>query len=383
MAYRAGAQLTDMEFITFCCDVILWPPVYSGSIMIYIMSLMHGGILENGDSERFFNKYDPWLISYANRTEWNKSIISLISAREIRSGKTSPHGGVFYRIGDEPFEEFEKRVMVDYPKWISKGNDMSFIGEKLKSGEGVEVCPAAEYFEGGIAVNEDYTTNLPGLFAAGESASSVFGSNRVAAATMEMLTTGARAGWSAAEYALRHEHLDPNPTALEELVVKALQPFYRKDGVKPAEIRSYLQEISQKKLGPIRNEKELEELISSLDALRRNDLQKLFTSSKSRQYNKAWVEALEIENLILMLSLSAQAALRRQESRGVHFREDFPVTDNDNWLKQIVLERNGESTLVTERPLKFPIKTPPTGILPYFEMAKKMMQAHSDIGGAH
>jgi succinate dehydrogenase/fumarate reductase flavoprotein subunit len=383
MAYRAGAQLTDMEFITFCCDVILWPPAYSGSIMTYIMSLMHGGILENSAGERFFDKYDPWMVSYANHTEWNKSFISLITAGETRAGKSSPHGGVYYRVGDEPYETFEKRVMVDYPNWIFKGNDMSLIGEKLKSGEGIEVGPGAEYFEGGIAVDENYATNLPGLYASGECASSVFGANRVAAATMEMLTTGARAGWSAGQYALSHRPLDPDADRLKDLIAKALLPLQRDEGIKPSEIRSSIQKNAQEKLGPIRNECELKEFISYLDVIKKNNLPVLYAVSKSRRYNKAWVETFDIENLVTVLSLSAQAALARTESRGVHFREDHPVTDNEHWLKEIVLQRNGDTLQVSERPVDHSLITPPKGVFSYFEMVKMMMKAHSDIGGAH
>lgn len=383
MAYRAGAMLTDMEFITFCCNVILWPPAHRGSIMTYIMSLMFGGILENCDGERIFDKYDPWMIHYANHTEWNKSFISHITARETRAGKRSPHGGVYYRVGDEPFEEFEKRVMEHYPNWNFKMTDMSIVGKLLKSGEGIEVGPAAEYFEGGIAVDEHYATNIPGLYAAGECASSVFGSNRVAAATMEMLTAGARAGWSAGQYASLQSEYDSVPGCLAEFIAKALQPLHRSEGVKPSEVRNRLQEISQEKLGPIRNEKELDEYIAYLENLKRNELPQLYASSKSRRYNKAWVETFEIENLTTVLELSARAALARTESRGVHFREDYPVTDNDNWLKEIVIQQQDHGHRLSTRPVAATRVAPPRGVFPYLEMVKMMMNGHSDIGGHH
>jgi succinate dehydrogenase/fumarate reductase flavoprotein subunit len=383
MAYRAGARLSNMEFVTFCCSVILWPPVFRGSILTYIMSLMFGGTLENGLGERFFDKYDPWMVEYANRTEWNKSFISYLTARETQAGKASPHGGVYYRIGDEPFEAYEKKVLEHYPNWVFKGNDISVIGEKLKSGEGIEVGPAAEYFEGGIAVNERYAGSLPGLFAAGESTSSLFGSNRVAAATMEMLTTGARAGWSAAEYAQTNKLLDPDPGYLQALVAKAVQPLYREAGITPPEVRMCIQETAQAKLGPIRNKKELEDCIAFLKAIEKNDLPQLYTPSKNRSYNKAWLEILEIENLLTVLGLSAQAALARTESRGVHFRDDFPITDNERWLVELVLEKNGDAVQILEKPVPITAMQPPRGVLPYMDMVKKMMKGHSDTGGAH
>lgn len=383
VAYRAGANLTNMEFVTFCCNVILWPPMHQGSIMTYIMSLMFGGILENSAGERFFDKYDPWMIEYANHTEWNKSFISHLTARETRAGKRSPHGGVYYRIGDEPYDTFEKKVMEHYPGWIYKGNDMSIIGEKLRSGEGIEVGPAAEYFEGGIAVDEHYAASVPGLFAAGECASSVFGSNRVAAATMEMLTTGARAGWSAAEHALSHSQMDADPGCLEQALAEALQPLDRPEGIRPSEVRKCIQEKSQELLGPIRNEKELHSYLSFLDNLKKNDIPQLNIVSKSRRYNKAWGEAIEIKNLATILELSAQAALTRTESRGVHFRDDYPVTDNENWIKEIVLHKQAESFHIETRPVNITTRTPPQGTIPYLEMVRKMMKGHSDVGGHH
>ncbi len=192
-AVRVGAECTDMEFVTFACHTPYWPLDLRGSIAGYYLAFV-GGILVNGEGEPVFAKYDPWMIDHAGHTEWNKCFYSHVSAVDIRAGKTSPHGGVFYQVGEEPFEVYEARVLEWLPGWKYKGNDVSVIRDKLVSGEGLEVGPGAECFEGGLCVDERYATNVPGLFAARECAASVFGANRVAAATMEMLTTGAIAG---------------------------------------------------------------------------------------------------------------------------------------------------------------------------------------------
>ncbi len=382
MAYRIGAAVSNMEFVTFACNVHYWPTIWRGSIFGYVASLMFGNHLENAQGEYFLNKYDPWMVSYANRTEWNKCFISFTSTAEIRAGRASPHGGVFYRLGDTPFEEFSKNVNIYYPNWNYKGVDFSLMAEKMKTGEGVEVGPGAEYFEGGLSVNENYATNVPGLFAAGESTCSLFGANRVAAATMEMLTTGAIAGRSAGEYAQRQSHIDIDQQKVKELSGKIFQPLRKTNGLNPSEIRSRIQSNSQEKLSPIRNGPELEAYLDFLDNLR-SDLPEVSAQYDGMVYNQSWLEALELENMIQVLELSARAALERTESRGVHYREDYPFTDNDSWLKEIHLEKDQNMIKMTRHSVDTSLMSPPKGIVPYLDMIKTMMQGHSDIGGNH
>lgn len=382
MAYRIGAAVSNMEFVTFACNVNLWPPIWSGSIFGYVSSLMFGNHLENSDGESVLGKYDPWMVAYANRTEWNKCFVSFASAREIRAGKGSPHGGLYYRLGDVPFEVFDARVNSQYPGWNFKGMDFSPMGEKMKSGEGVEVGPGAEYFEGGLVVDEHYATSVPGLYAAGECATSLFGANRVAAATMEMLTTGAIAGWSAGEEACRLAMPSLENDQVQTLIEKVLKPLSTMGGTNPCELRGQIQKQAQSKVGPIRNQHELQEMLAFLADLRA-ELPYVSAQSSGRVYNQSWLEVLELENMIQVLELSARAALERTESRGVHFREDHPFTDNESWLKEIVLQKGPSGMLVSTRKVTMDILPPPGGIVPYLDMLKRMMQGHSDIGGHH
>jgi succinate dehydrogenase/fumarate reductase flavoprotein subunit len=256
------------------------------------------------------------------------------------------------------------------------------MAEKMKSGEGIEVGPGAEYFEGGLAVDEHYATNLPGLYAAGECACSLFGANRVAAATMEMLTTGAIAGWSAGEYSQTAPLTVCPPEQVRALAEKICRPLARKDGIKPSEIRGRIQVNAQEKLCPVRNAKELNEMLAFLDGLK-EEIKGVSAQSLERAYNKSWLEALELENMIQVLELSARAALERTESRGVHYREEYPVTDNKNWLQEIVLSRQPVGIGVSRRPFNTSFMAPPQDVLPYLDMVKKMMQGHSDTGGHH
>ncbi len=382
-AYRAGAELANMEFITFCCNVLLWPPKWRGIIFPYLLHLLVGGKLVNSKGEDFLSKYDPTIVKVGTSTEWNKSFVSVTGTLEVLEGRGSPHGGVYYTIGDMTWDEFEKRVTSYYPNWKYKGIDFSELGKMMKEGKPVEVGSAAEYFEGGIIVNEKFETSIPGLYAAGECTASLFGANRVAAATTEMLVEGAIAGESAAEYAKKIEMPEIDEKQVESLKEKALGPLKREDGVKPVDLRNRIQRMAHEKLGPVRSRESIEELIQFIERVKREELPRLYTSSKSRRYNKEWIEALELENIIQVLELSARSALMRTESRGVHYRLDYPYTDNDNWLKEIVVKRVGDKIHMTTQPVTITKLPPPKGVVPYMEMMKRMIESHSEIGGHH
>ncbi len=383
MAYRAGAELTNMEFVTFINNTILWPPMWRGSIFLYIVHRIIGGRLVNGRGERFLDKYDPKVVEIGTRTEWDKCFLSFASMLEVVEGRGTPHGGVYFEVGDMPWEEFESKVTKKYPGWKFKGIDFSELGRMLKEGRPIEVGVAAEYFEGGVDVNERFETGIPGLYAAGECAVSPFGANRIAAATTEMLVGGAIAGRSAAQYAKSIEEVEIDKAQLENLKEKATKPLMRKDGIRPVELLRRVQKMAYEKLGPIRNGEGLRELIEFIERVKRDELPMLCTGSKGTRYNREWMEALELENIVQVLEIAAKAALMRAESRGVHYRSDHPYTDNDNWLKEIVIKRAGTEPRLFTRPVKVTILKPIKGKYPYLEMMKMMMEAHSEIGGSH
>ena len=123
--------------------------------------------------------------------------------------------------------------------------------------------------------------------------------------------------------------------------------------------------------------------IGILEEVKRDELPKLATTSKSRIYNKEWIDALELTNIVQLLEIAAHSALARTESRGVHYREDFPQTDNDEWLKESVVLRADGGFEIAHRPLTVTSMTPPAGVTPYIDFMKRMMDAHSDTGGKH
>jgi succinate dehydrogenase/fumarate reductase flavoprotein subunit len=383
VAHRAGADLGNMEFITFCCNVLLEPPMWRGSLATYVIGMLAGHRLTNNLGETFLDSYDPYTVKTGTSTEWNKSFVSHATTKEVRAGRGFRNGGVHFSRGDIPWENYELYGSVVFPNWKYKALDLTDLGRRFKENEPIEVGAVVEYFDGGIVVNDTFETNVPGLFAAGECTLGAFGANRVFSAITEMLVHGADAGRNAADYAKNAEVPRPEPDLLADKQRKAEQPLARKDGLRPALVRRKVQEMAQKHLGPVRTGSELTVFLNEIRHLRKVELPRLETTAQGRAYNKEWLDALELEGMLDLLEFSAASALQRTESRGVHFREDHPDTDNDNWLKESVIKKAGAGFEVTTRPVSTTSLTPPGGVAPYLEMIKSMMEAHSDIGGHH
>ncbi|MBU1209317.1 MAG: FAD-binding protein [Proteobacteria bacterium] len=384
MAHRAGADIGNMEFITFCCNVLLSPPVWRGSIATYILSLLCGGELTNNAGETFLKKYDPYTVEKGTTMEWNKGFISFASMKEVREGQGTPNGGVYYGRGQVPWETFERiATSTIFPNWKYKAMNLVGLGRMLKENKPVEVGPAVEYFEGGIVVNEKLETTIEGLYAAGECTLGPFGANRVCSAITEMLVHGAEAGRNAGEYAKKAKVPWPEPQAFQRLQETAEQPLLRQKGLRPAQVRRQVQETAHRQLGPIRKQEELSDFIAFLDRVIKEELPQLAILSPSRIYNKEWIDAIELRNMVHLLQTAAISAMLRTESRGVHYREDYPYTDNDNWLQESIVKCEEGILKVFRRPAAITTLSPPQGRVPFLEMMKKMMEARSDIGGHH
>jgi len=383
MANRVGADIGNMEFITFCCNVLYEPPTCLVSIATYIISNRWPVQLTNSAGETFLEKYDPFTVQKGTTMEWNKSFVSFASMMEVRSQKGSPGGGIYFGLGDLPWEEFETKATIIFPNWKYKALDLSEIARKLKEKEPVEVGPAVEYFDGGIMVNEHFETGVEGLFAAGECTLGPFGANRIFSAITEMLVHGAAAGRNAGEYATKTKVFQSNTQTFRPLREIAERPLMRKQGLKPAQVRRRVQEMAHKYLSPIRNREELLAFITFLENVKKDELPNLAATSKSRIYNKEWIDALELGNIVHLLEAAARSALFRTESRGVHYREDYPYTDNDNWLQESVVKFERGTLTVSHRPVIVTSLSLPNGVVPFLDMLKKMMESHSDIGGHH
>jgi succinate dehydrogenase/fumarate reductase flavoprotein subunit len=380
MSHRAGAAIGNMEFITFCCNIALTPPRWRGSLATYILTFL-GGELINSRAETFLNQYDPFVVEKGWFMEWNKGFLSYASAREVREGKGSPRGGVWYRRGNIPWETYEADALSVFPKWKYKALDLAGMDLLLKENKGIEVGPVVEYFDGGIVVDERLETTLPGLFAAGECTLGPFGANRVCAATTEMLVHGRDAGRHAAAYA-KQTNVEAAESAFTELAECAERHLSKTAGERPSRVRRQVQERAHTVLGPIRRPAELEQFLGFLNDVQAG-IDDLAPSSAVRAYNKEWIDILELKNIVHLLRAATRSALFRKESRGVHFREDYPQTDNDQWLQEtIIANTSGEFEITTRTPAMTQV-APPGGKVDYLEMWKQMMAAHSDVGGHH
>ncbi len=351
MAYRAGAELVDMEMVTFAPNILLAPPRHSGSLWFYILP----GMLLNARGDAFMSWEAPEVAKLAATTEWNKLLCSKASMREVKNGRGGPLGGVFFSMHHMPKNLFDA-LENTHPGWRFQGDDFSELMERMHAGEAVEVGPAAEYFEGGIRINARCETSIPGLYAAGECSGGLFGANRVAAATTEMVVEGEIAGREAAASAATLEIFPLDGKQMQAIREAQEDLLARSTGPSVYELRRRLRGIAYDKVGVLRTGGDLSEALTELKEIE-SALDRVRLTATRRACNREWGETIELRNMIQCVCLSALAALERNESRGVHVREDRPFVDNCAWRKHLLVrEDDGHPVLVrfpvvSDRPL--------------------------------
>lgn len=334
-ALRAGCGLVDMEMISYCPTVMTRPTMFKGNILPYILFSVGYGQLTNKFGKPFIQKYlSPRIEKMALESEWNKMLLSYALQREIDEGRGNRYGGVNFHIDRYPPDIFDE-LYRDLPA-LKKGV-YADIMRVLVEGKALTVLPAAHYFEGGILVDEGMSTGVPGLFAAGECAGGMFGANRVSAATTEMLVEGAEAGKNAARFAASAEWNQVSNDALKKIEEDLLRPFGNRGGEKPQDILRQLRTIAGGALTVLRREETLASALSSMKTLQR-DLEKISLEQDRRQYNRQWHEFLALRNMSLTAGAILQSALQRRESRGVHIRQDYFITDDTQYLYNIIID---------------------------------------------
>ncbi len=310
MGYRAGARLRDMEFFQYEPCRAVWPKPLGISTTL----LAKGGKLTNSEGERFVLKYRP------SEGAASKDELARYIAMELKAGKGTPHGGVWLDLTDLPEEEIRVNHSLYDLRFRNEGIDLCK--------ERVEVGPAAHSNMGGLCVDTRCATTVPGLFAAGEAMGGLHGANRLGGnAGAEVYVFGSIAGTSAAQYAAQKETWDEAEPCLDwNISPKESSPGY-------AEAIVAIRDALSKAMSPIRDANSLNTILAELDELQGNLHREKAMCWKDR------ITCFKAENLLLVGSIMIRSALARQESRGVHVREEYPDRDDQNWKKSIFVAK--------------------------------------------
>jgi len=323
-AYRIGANLIDMEMVQFHPTGMVYPESHRGQLVTEAVR-GEGGLLFNIKKERFMQRYEPKLMELAGRDVVARSI-----ATEILEGRGAPQGGVYLDVSHLPANVIEERL----PSMLKQFLD---VGVDIRK-EPMQVAPTAHHFMGGVQINENAETNIQGLYAAGEITGGVHGGNRLGGnALADTQVFGKRAGENAAKHALKTVLPPVDRKQIEREIRRAKSFLKRREGVRPVEIKNKLTSLMWDKVGIFKLGDEMKEAVSEIERIREKELPQLCVMDNKTRYNKEWIEALEIENLVTVAEMVTKAALTREESRGAHYRRDFPKTDNQNWFVNIVV----------------------------------------------
>ncbi|NQU15179.1 MAG: FAD-binding protein [Desulfobacteraceae bacterium] len=325
LALESGAELMDMEFVQFFPLGFCFPPSLKGALA----TIPGYTRLRNSKGERFMEKYDPGQMELSTRDRVCPGILT-----EIKEGRGGPNGGVFADMTYHPPGFIARNLPALYQLYCKLGIDP----EK----DYVEVAPTCHFFMGGAKVDENWQSTVPGLFVAGETAAGIHGANRLGQnALADLLVSGKRAGRGAAQFSGGISHAPVDPKTARKSVEYAFRMLNNSGGLRPIFLRNRLRQLMWDKTGAYRTETGLKEALKDLDELKA-DLGRQSTTLTSGPHNQELLEGLENHFLVATARCVIEAALKRTESRGAHFREDYPETDNDNWLEHIVLyEKNG------------------------------------------
>ncbi|MFJ8592898.1 succinate dehydrogenase flavoprotein subunit [Streptomyces sp. NPDC093598] len=329
--YRRGLPLEDMEFFQFHPTGI-----WRMGILLTEGARGEGGILRNKDGERFMEKYAPVMKDLASRDVVSRSIYT-----EIREGRgCGPEGDhVYLDLTHLPPEQLDAKLP-DITEFAR-----TYLGIEPYT-DPIPIQPTAHYAMGGIPTNvegevlADNTTVVPGLYAAGEVACvSVHGANRLGTnSLLDINVFGKRAGIAAAEYAQKAEfvELPENPA---ELVISQVERLRDSTGTeRVSELRRELQETMDANVMVFRTEQTIKTAVEKIAELRER-YRNVAIQDKGKRFNTDLLEAIELGNLLDLAEVMAVSALARKESRGGHYREDYPNRDDVNFMRHTMAYR--------------------------------------------
>src|SRR5271154_581026 len=337
LAFDAGADLIDMEFVQFHPTGMVWPPGVQG-ILVTEAVRGEGGVLRNKNGERFMERYDPKRLDLSTRDVVARSIYT-----EVREGRGTEHGGAFLDISHKPAEYVKRKL----PSMYHQFKELADVD--ITKGP-MEVGPTCHYMMGGIRVEaETAQTTVPGLFAAGEAAAGLHGANRLGGNSLsDLLVFGRRAGLAAAKYAKEVSAPTLDPAQIEQAEQEALTPFQRQTGESPYAIHRDLQEIMQNLVGIFRTREDVQRALGELEKFK----QRLAAASVAgtRMFNPGWHLALEMKAMLTVAEAVARSALVREESRGAHSRIDFPELDPAWGTKNNIIWKDGDTMALRQNP---------------------------------
>jgi succinate dehydrogenase / fumarate reductase flavoprotein subunit len=368
LAYHAGASLKDMEFVQFHPTGMVWPPSVRG-LLVTEGVRGEGGVLKNSNGERFM--FDDIPKNYRSQTADNpeegwryvtgdkdarrppelltRDHVARCIVREVREGRGSPHGGVFLDIAwiKEKIPHAEEHIKRKLP---SMYHQFKQLGDIDITKEPMEIGPTTHYMMGGVSVDGDtQMSDVAGLFAAGECAAGLHGANRLGGNSLsDLLVFGKRAGEYAALFAKDHKAGQVNRDQVDETARKALA-FFEADPKHegPYQIQHELQDMMQDLVGIVRQDEEMER---ALDGIHRFwERAGKVAVPGNREYNPGWHTAMDLTNLLTVSQAIAMAGIERRESRGAHFRDDYPLKDEAYGTFNILVTKNRDGSMKISR----------------------------------
>jgi succinate dehydrogenase / fumarate reductase flavoprotein subunit len=368
LAYDAGAALMDMEFVQFHPTGMIWPPSVQG-ILVTEGVRGEGGVLRNKDGKRFmFDEIPAPYVSQTADTEeegWRytqgdknarrppelltRDHVARCIRREVREGRGSPHGGVFLDIAwiKERIPHAAEHIKKKLPSMYHQFKQLADIDITAVP---MEVGPTTHYMMGGVRVDADsqMSPEVPGLFAAGECGAGLHGANRLGGNSLsDLLVFGKRAGEYAARFAKQNSLGRVNPDELAAAEKRALKPFENAGSEGPYAIQYALQDMMQELVGIVRQE---QEMLKALDCIQQfKERVERAGVGGNREYNSGWHTAIDLHNLLTVSEIVTRAALERKESRGAHFRDDYPAKDDKAGQFNIVVRKGADGLMQLTR----------------------------------
>ena len=371
LAYHAGADLIDMEFVQFHPTGMVWPPSVRG-ILVTEGVRGEGGILKNRDGKRFMfenipdnyrtqtadNEEEGWRYCQGDKAArrppelLTRDHVARCIVREIREGRGSPHGGVFLDIAwiKARVPNGEEHIRRKLPSMHHQFKELAGIDITQ---EPMEVGPTTHYMMGGVRVDADTQMSIvPGLFAAGECGAGLHGANRLGGNSLsDLLVFGKLAGEHAAAFARSHGAVRVDDVAADEAGRAALAPLDRqasgREGANPYRIQHELEEMMQRLVGIVRKESEMLEALEGLNHLQA--LAGAVSAPGNREYNPGWHTALDLESLLTVSEAVTRAAIERRESRGAQFRDDFPDKSAEFGAVTMVVRKGADGGMQVSR----------------------------------